>query len=174
MKRMHKAALAGVLAAGLAASGAGAASAAGQPAVQPAAVVAEAAAEGDEVQARAFNTVTVTNETGRALTVSGISVKGGHQGTSPFTGDGLWTPATGDVLPAGGKESYGTKHNRYVYLTPEVTVEFKDSEGRSARYTTVAWYDGGSTVTKDDSTYYKVHGSNAGPGQFTMLSIRNA
>ncbi|MER7960374.1 hypothetical protein [Streptomyces sp. NPDC096030] len=54
-----------------------------------------------------------------------------------------------------------------------MTLEFKDSEGRTARYTTKTWIDGGSTLTTDETTHYRVDGSNAGPGQITVLTLKN-
>ncbi|MER7959678.1 hypothetical protein [Streptomyces sp. NPDC096030] len=54
-----------------------------------------------------------------------------------------------------------------------MTLEFTDMEGRSARYTTETWFDGGSSVTREYGTHYVVHGGGAGPGQHTVLSLRN-
>ncbi|MFF7183428.1 hypothetical protein [Streptomyces sp. NPDC008121] len=161
----------GALSAGLIAGIAGAASAASQPSARPA-VTTASGQEDDSVHAQVYNTVEVTNETGKDLKVASIKIVGGAPNIPVFK-DFLWVPVTGDVLAAGEKKTYGVSYNNKDYLNPEVTLEFKDNEGNSARYTTETWFDGGSTLTKDDSTYYKVHGGNAAPGQWTHPTIKN-
>ncbi|MFF7183605.1 hypothetical protein [Streptomyces sp. NPDC008121] len=159
---------------------AGAASA-GQPRWQGAAVSAGAAQdEAGTLGSGApwlcyctYNTVSVTNNTDKPLTLAAVTVANRpyEEAVLLHSNYGMWRPKAGDVLQPGKRGLYPVIH--WIWNNPQVALEFKDTEGRSARYFTETWGDGGSTLTKDDRTYYKVNGNHAAPGQWTMISLAN-
>ncbi|MER7959934.1 hypothetical protein [Streptomyces sp. NPDC096030] len=173
MKNVCKLAAIGLLSASLAGTAAGAASA--KPAAGahlPASSVS--AGPSDDVSVNTVtNTVKVTNNTGKKLWVSNVWVTPAEV-SGMWWSDGPWVPKAGESIPAGESRSYGVQFIPNAYLNPEVAVELKDDENRTAQYQTQTWIDGGSTLVKfNDRTYYKVHGENASPGWITDISIEN-
>ncbi|MFF7183589.1 hypothetical protein [Streptomyces sp. NPDC008121] len=176
--------LSGCLTAGIAGA-ASATSPAPQAGMSPSSAVASAPymTPGDDVQAQGvYNTVRITNDTGKDLKLTDMRIKepSGKDwwGTYEQVIEGhlhLWRPLPNSyehdsTIKAGATREYGV--TAYSWATPVVEMTFKDDEGRTAKYETMSYTHGGSLLTKPLSSDYWVDGVGATGGQKTNISIQ--